>query len=163
MDFLSIPGEVLLLVMEQLRLEEDFSALRSTSLSCKRLQPLAEAALYHTVAFRKRSSMWRISEALDSNPLRHQYINDLQLVFSTKAYEHGALSPPDLAAMPNLKYLLSESPECQPWSNKRPAYWKPDMHRYLETFEAASLRSTLDTPRPLEMLTSCGFHSRHPC
>lgn len=153
MDLLSLPSEVLGQIFDFLREDGDIDSLRASLLVCRAMQGAVEHALYHTITFRKRSSMQMLARALEADPQRLRYIQDLQLQWSTHDYNHGEIQPPDLAAMLNLRRLLSESPECQPWSVKK-GEWKPDMQNCLDAFEKASLRSTLASPKPLEHLLS---------
>ncbi|KAH7038229.1 uncharacterized protein B0I36DRAFT_381284 [Microdochium trichocladiopsis] len=157
MDVLALPTEVLYQVFDFLREDGDIDSIRASLLVCRAFQGVAEHALYHTIAFRKRSSMEKLAQALEADPGRLRYIQDLELQWSTKEYKHGDLQPPDLAAMLNLRRLLSESPECQPWA-RRQGQWKPDMQNCLDAFEKASLRSTVAAPRPLEHLLSLTLH-----
>ncbi|KXJ94801.1 hypothetical protein Micbo1qcDRAFT_232210 [Microdochium bolleyi] len=157
MDLLSLPPEVLLQVFDVLRTDGDIDSLRASLLVCRTMQGVAERALYHTIAFRKRSSMQVLARALEADPRRLRYIQDLELQWSTLNYEHGGIQPPDIAAMLNLRRLLSESPECQPWALKNGG-WKPDMQNCLNAFQEASLRSTITGPRPLEHLLSLTLH-----
>jgi len=165
MELLDLPTEVLYQVFDSLREDGDIDSLLTSLRVCQALQDIVEHALYHTIAFRKRTSMYKLAHALQADPRRLRHVHDLELAWSSKAYRDDEVKaaeagrpheirPPDLTAMVNLRRLLSESPECQPWA-RRQGKWKPDMQNALEAFEKASMRSNCPAPRPLEHLRSC--------
>ncbi|KAI1765680.1 hypothetical protein GGR53DRAFT_519481 [Hypoxylon sp. FL1150] len=156
---LSLPGELLLQIMESLRDSRDIQALQATALTCKTLHQVAEICLYSIAEFTTLSSLYQFLDATRTNPNRKGYLRDLSLLYSTPRYNsQESFSLPDLTVFPNLTSFVSESPECQPLSVKG-TRWDLYMDAYLQAFEQASLLNpVVNTPRPLQNLRSLTLH-----
>lgn len=142
MSLLALPHELLLEIMEHLRDSEEKGALKSVASTCKVLHDMAEAYLYSSAVFTTKASFNHFLEATVADQRRSQYLQDLKLVFSTReyTYENGdQVSRPNLNKFENLRTLVSESSECQPWSHTGTVQWKVYMDTYMRLFEQASL------------------------
>lgn len=160
MYLLALPQELLLQIIEHLGETEDKESLTAVASTCKQLHHIAEARLYSSALFISRESLCHFLDAMDAKPKRRQYLQDLQLMFSTRRYEYHdkKVEPVDLGLFENLRAFESESPECQTWSIKGTIQWRVDMDSYMDTFEQASLLSQLPDPeKPLQKLKYCTF------
>lgn len=154
MYLLSLPQELLLQIVEHLEELGDKKSLCNVAATCRRLHNIAEAYLYSSTLFLTRKSFCRFLDATDLNTRRQEYVQDLHLMFSTREYEHGGgVDRPNLSVFKNLRIFESESPECQPWVERKTIQWKNDMNSYMNSFEEASLLSQLpDLEKPLQNL-----------
>lgn len=154
MYLLSLPQELLLQVVEHLGELGGKRSLCTVAATCKRLHSIAEAYLYSSALFLTRDSFCNFLDATDVDTRRHEYVQDLRLMFSTREYENGGgVERPNLSVFKNLRTFKSESPECQPWAQRTTTQWKIDMDSYMNSFEDASLLSQLPDPeKPLQKL-----------
>ncbi|KAI0376788.1 hypothetical protein F5Y04DRAFT_198183 [Hypomontagnella monticulosa] len=160
MTLLTLPGELLLQIMEHLRDSQDVQSLTSIACTCKALREVAEMNLYSFADFTTLSSLYLFLDAATrAEPKRRRYLRDLKLLYSTSRYDYEQPPyPPDLTAFPNLTSFVSESPECQPRSVKG-THWKVFMDMYMKAFSQASLlNESGGTPRPLQNLRSVTLH-----
>ncbi|KAI1778750.1 hypothetical protein F4818DRAFT_227889 [Hypoxylon cercidicola] len=159
MGLLSLPGELLLKIMESLRDAQDFQSLRTAACTCKALNEIAEIYIYSVAEFFTLSPLHRFLDSTSKRPNRKRYLRDLSLLFSSPRYDCFEFSStPALTSFPNLASFVSESPECQPHSVKGTS-WKLFMDSYMRAFTQASLlREPLETPRPLRSLRSLTLH-----
>lgn len=140
MSLLTLPHELLLEIMEHLRDSEEKGALKSVASTCKVLHNMAEAYLYSSAVFTTKPSFNQFLKATVADQRRSQYLQDLKLAFSTREYKYDEqVSRPDISTFENLRTLVSESSECQPWSHKGTVQWKVYMETFMRLFEQASL------------------------
>ncbi|KAK7753522.1 hypothetical protein SLS62_004597 [Diatrype stigma] len=183
MSLLALPNELLLEIMEHLSDSQQKRALQSVASTCKALHDIAEAYLYSSAVFTTKSTFVQFLKATAIDQRRCQYLQELKLAFSSRQYESELkeaisirqqqyknpdyISKPDLGAFENLRRLVSESSECQPWSHKGTLQWKVYMETFMHVFEQASLLNQVPiAQRPLQKLESLtlhwsGFHGRY--
>ncbi|KAF3921582.1 hypothetical protein AA313_de0205034 [Arthrobotrys entomopaga] len=156
MPLFSLPTEILLQVLSHANDRETLIALTST---CRSLQRLAEAFLYSSILFTQREEVQQLVEATKADPQRLRYVRSLELSFSPTHHGGGTGEMIDLETLTCLRKFVTESPLCQPWSNRdRLGQWKKDMTYFLETFRRASLLEEGLRPRPLGQLKSLTMH-----
>lgn len=171
MSLLALPSELLLEIMEHLSDSQERRALRSIASTCKALHDVAEAYLYSSAVFTTKSTFVQFLNATAIDQRRCQYLQELKLAFSSRQYEaelkeafssrqyqyknKDYISKPDLSAFDNLRRLVSESSECQPWAHKGTLQWKVYMETFMHAFEQASLLNQVpNIQRPLQKLES---------
>jgi hypothetical protein len=159
MALFTLPNELVLYIVQQLRDSGDNESLLRLALTCKALRSMADSCLYASFLSTTRSRLRLFKEALQLDPNRTKYVQELALPFSTKFYDGDNTVPaPELRKFPNLRSFRSESPECQPWAEKGRELWKLDFSTYMKAFEDASLMSTITrSDRPLQNLTTCKY------
>ncbi|KAI1407877.1 hypothetical protein F5Y13DRAFT_205549 [Hypoxylon sp. FL1857] len=154
-----LPKELVLQVMYCLRDSQDIQALKSAACTCRWLRRAAEIFLYSTAKFATLSSLYQYMDSIQIDPQRADYLRDLELLYSTGAYDyHRPSSPLDLTSFPNLESFVSESPECQPQSVKG-THWNLFMDSYMQAFNQASLLTeSLEAHAPLRNLRNITLH-----
>lgn len=159
MSLLSIPQELLLQIIEHISNAQDKQTLQSLATTCTLLRDIAEAYLYSSAVFTTKSSLNRFLQATEADHRRNLYLQHLELAFSTHQHDYAEPAPrPEFSLFQNLRRLVSESPESQPWSPKNTVAWKTYMEIFMRAFEEASLVSDVpESRRPLQKLTSRKF------
>ncbi|KAI1137642.1 hypothetical protein F5Y05DRAFT_414201 [Hypoxylon sp. FL0543] len=154
-----LPEELVLQIMRHLRDSQDSQALKSAACACSWLRRAAEVFLYSTAKFTTLSSLYQYEHAIQAEPQRVLYLRDLQLLYSTGAYDyHRPPSPLDLTSFTNLESFVSESPECQPFAVKG-THWNVFMDSYMQAFHQASLLTrSLEDWAPLRKLRAVTLH-----
>jgi hypothetical protein len=151
----SLPTELVLLVFQQIA---DTEALQATARTCKKFKQVVEICLYSHVLFTRRASANRLLQLCRADPRRATYVQDLQLVYSTRDHDFQNSAPLDLCFFPCLNSFVSESPFCNSHARigaKSESVWQADMQAYLRAFEQASLLSSMPTcAKPLGFLRS---------
>ncbi|KAK6539283.1 hypothetical protein TWF694_009518 [Orbilia ellipsospora] len=156
MPLLSLPNELLLQVLSHVRDRKTLISLAST---CRSLQRLSEAFLYSSVVFTQRAEVQKLIDATKLDPQRLRYVRNYELRFSVGEHEGGTDELLDITTMTSLRRFATESPLCQPWSDRDfLKQWRNDMTYYLETFKKASLLEEGLSPRPLGQLRSLTMH-----
>lgn len=163
MPLLSLPNELLLLIIDNVRRLDERKHLLALLTTCKPLKLVAEEALYHSLHFERLASLHHVLDLLRERPDRRSFVCDLGLYEAGAQYYSGpdypddgtgALPCPDLACFPNLKSFVSESLNCQPWASD--SRWGQRMDGFMSAFANASLSSPLaPAERPLQNLRSC--------
>ncbi|KAI0839380.1 hypothetical protein F5Y06DRAFT_21241 [Hypoxylon sp. FL0890] len=154
-----LPEELVLQIMWHLQDSQDIQALKSAACTCSWLRRTAEVFLYSTAKFTTLSSLYRYKHAIQAEPQRASYLRDLQLLYSTGAYDyHRPPSPLDLTSYTNLESFVSESPECQPRSVKG-THWNLFLDSYMQAFQKASLLTeSIEVRAPLRNLKTVTLH-----
>lgn len=155
----SLPTELVLLVFQQIA---DTEALQATARTCKKFKQVVEICLYSHVLFTRRASANRLLQLCRADPRRATYVQDLQLVYSTRDHDFQNSAPLDLCFFPCLNSFVSESPFCNSHARigaKSESVWQADMQAYLRAFEQASLLSSMPIcAKPLGFLRSVTLH-----
>lgn len=152
----NLPNELILLVFQQI---DDATALQAVACTCKKFREIAEICLYSQAIFTRRSPSDKLQSICRKESRLGCYVQNLQLLYSTRHHDFLETQPFDLHRFPCLKSFVSESPFCNAHSRvagRSDDTWKLDMHAYLLAFEEASLLSSVSNKsKPLRNLKSC--------
>ncbi|KAI1878412.1 uncharacterized protein JN550_000594 [Neoarthrinium moseri] len=158
----ALPSELILQIFEQI---PDAQTLQSLACTCSNFQQIAEVCLYSRFLFTRRESFKKLVDSLNKDSQRYNHVRDVELRYSTQAYDFLSTEPMDLCEFPNLRSFVSESPFCNAHSyvgRKDEGIWIADMKHYLHAFERASILTpgpedgTLS--KPLNNLKSLTLH-----
>jgi len=153
MPLFKLPNEAIIQIIEAV---QDLPTLLSNTLTCKILKIIAEPCLYSSVLFLDGTRVRLLEEALTSDPKRRNYVNNLELRYSTRKFGTDTAATIDLCSLTNLKLFVSESPFCNShnWHTQETS-WIREMQSYIKCFEQASLLgSPMGLQRPLNRLRS---------
>ncbi len=109
----------------------EHSDLRSFASTCSKLQPLTEAALYHTVFHRTGDAAVQLVETIEALPARAKYIQ----IIDSRCKWQKRMGLKSLASVieqaTNLRELTIESPYCKYAYGKEAAEWRETMYALL--------------------------------
>lgn len=151
-----LPNELVLQVFQQI---DGADTLQAAACTCKKFKDIAEICLYRHALFRKRASTDKLWALCQGDHKRAAYVQDLQLLYSTRYHDFLNTPTVDLCYFPCLNSFVSESPFCNTHAHigaKSEAVWQADMQAYICAFEQASLLSNSPgEDRPLSYLKNC--------
>ena len=151
---LSLVDELLLNIIDHIDTQQ---ALRHLAATCARLRGLVEPYIWRKLLVLKGSHAREVAAALDSRPVRVEYIRDLSVRYKD-VYRDGIEDLNHyIGLMSKLRHLTIESP-CPNNSEWRSGVYFDGWSKIdYENLLSAAVHPRLGLPMPLPMLQSCMF------
>ena len=153
---LSCVDELLLNIVDHIDTQE---ALRNLAATCARLHGLVEPYIWRTLLVLKGAHARNIAKALDSRPVRVEYVQDLSIRYKDVHREGIEELNYFISLMGKLRHLTLESP-CPNNSEWRSGVYFDGWSRInFENLLATAVYPVAGVPLALPMLQSCMFLS----
>ena len=154
MDFpiLDLPNELIAHIIEFV---DSISDLRHIACTCRRIQQLAEPALYRHVLLRGAAKTRRILSALQARPARAATLHILDVPCDPDLRQDIPALAVLMTAAKNIRQLMVESPSCNSGTVaefEQEDVWGPMMDQLFLPFQRAVSGDEL-AARPLQRLT----------
>ncbi|KAF2160571.1 hypothetical protein M409DRAFT_70325 [Zasmidium cellare ATCC 36951] len=158
---LDLPNELIAHIIEQV---DNIRTLRRLARTCRRVQHLAEPALYRSILVRTGPETNDIRLALDSRPERAAGIHYLEIPCHARYRQDFEAIADLLDRARNLKELIFESPQCNTSEFEDAETWREMATQLFEPFQnAVALEKEVDLARkPLQKLRRLTLHCNGP-